>query len=277
MAAEDRAARRAYRRRRRHERGWLRSVRHRLRPLVARPLLRGAAWLVPPLYDLYMGLVWRTSRIVDHGITRLHGILEERGGAVALAWHEEVLTVAYAYPHLGLQPHTLASRSDLGEIITRLLERRGYTVSRGGSSRRRSRRDHGALEYMIRHRGESSNVLYGLTVDGSHGPAYRMKRGGVLLARECGKPVVLLRTWSRRCLRLGSWDRSALPLPFNEIHYYLEGPYDVPEDAGTSAGLERFRRHLESELKALAVRSYRDVGQTTPPRLLEEGPPDHVR
>ncbi len=72
-------------------------------------------------------------------------------------------------------------------------------------------------------------VIYGLTVDGSKGPAYRMKMGGVLIARECGGPLALVRTWYKRSIRLKTWDRMAVPLPFNVIKYYLRGPYFVPE------------------------------------------------
>jgi hypothetical protein len=246
----------------------LRALRHQLRPLVSRPLAWIAARIAPPLYLFYMGLVWRTSSVRDHGLCELAQIAAEHDGALALLWHEEVLTVAYGYRRLGVRPHTIASRSDLGEVITRVLERCGFTVFRGGSSRRSSRRSDHVLGDMIRHMQSHAEVVYGLTVDGSHGPAYRMKRGGIVIARACDKPVVLVRTWYRRCLRLRSWDRTAIPLPFNEIHHYLRGPYPVPEDAHTPEGLERFRRRLEEDLIELAARSYRDAGQTRPPDLV---------
>ena len=249
-------------------RGPLRALRHRLRPLVSRPLAWIAARIAPPLYLIYMGLVWRTSTVRDHGLAEAARIAAEHDGAVALLWHEEVLTAAYGYRRLGLRPHTVASRSDLGEVITRVLERCGFTVFRGGSSRRRSRRRDYVVRDMIRHLRSHAGVLYGLTIDGSHGPAYRMKRGGIVVARACGKPVVLTRTWYRRCLRLRNWDRTAIPLPFNEIHHYLRGPYLIPEDAHTPEGLERFRRRLEEDLIELAARSYRDAGQARPRHLV---------
>lgn len=248
-------------------RGPLRALRHRLRPLVSRPLVWIAARIAPPLYRLYMGLVWRTSTVQDHGLAGLARIAAEHDGAVALLWHEEVLTVAYGYQHLDVQAHTLASRSDLGEVITRVLERCGFTIFRGGSSGRRSRRSDDIVREMIHHMNSHVGVVYGLTVDGSHGPAYRMKRGGIVIARACDKPVVLVRTWYRRCLRLRNWDRTAIPLPFNQIHHYLRGPYFTPEDAYTPEGLERFRRRLEEDLIELAAQSYHDAGQARPRHL----------
>jgi lysophospholipid acyltransferase (LPLAT)-like uncharacterized protein len=258
---------REYRRRRRRERGLLRTLRHRLRPLLSRPLGWLNLALFPPFYLLYMRMVWATSRIVDHGAGLIASTNDAYDGVVTLLWHEEVMTVAYGYAYVGLRPHTLASRSNDGDVITRLLERCGYVVFRGGSSDRQSRRRVAVTREMIDHMRKTGRVLYGFTVDGSKGPAYRMKRGGIVIARECGKPIVLTRTWYRRCIRLGTWDRTAIPLPFNTIHYYTAGPYFVPEDARTRAGIERFAQQLEDDLIALAARSYDDVGQARPANL----------
>jgi lysophospholipid acyltransferase (LPLAT)-like uncharacterized protein len=243
-----------------------RVLRRRLAPL----LLRLGARVLPRLYLLYMGLVWRTSRVEDRGLFRLREVVAEHGGAVALLWHEEVLGVAYAYPHLGFRPHTLASRSNAGELVTRLLERCGYVVFRGGTSSSPARRHAGVWRQMIRHMRHRRGVIYGLTVDGSRGPAYGLKRGALVVARECGMPVVLVRTWYRRSLRLPTWDRSALPLPFNRIRYAMRGPYAVPADARTRPGLERFRRRLEAELLELAAESYAALGLTPPPGLQKQ-------
>jgi lysophospholipid acyltransferase (LPLAT)-like uncharacterized protein len=263
----DEAELRAYRRRRRRERGLLRTLRHRLRPWLTRPLMRVNLALFPALYRLYMRGVWATSRVVDRGLGRLHAIAAEHDGAVGLLWHEEVMTVAWGYAYLGFRPHTLASLSNDGAVITRLLERCGFVVFRGGSSDRDSRRRPDVTSALIEHMRSTPGVIYGLTVDGSKGPAYRMKRGGIVVARECGRPIMLVRTWYARCLRLRTWDRTAIPLPFNTIHYYADGPFFVPADAHSPEGLDRFRDTLEERLIALAARSYDELGQPRPANL----------
>lgn len=217
----------------------------------------------------YMRFVWATSRLSGQENFVLNAISAERDGAVALLWHEEVFTVAFGYPYIGVYGHTLASIGDSGEAISRILKRCGYVVFRGGSSTSRARRRTGVLEEMIAHMRENHGVIYGLTVDGSKGPRYRMKTGGIIIARECDKPIALVRTWYKRCLRLNTWDRMALPLPFNEIRYYLHGPYDVPADANTDEGLARFRLQLENELIDIAAQSYRDAGQPIPDALVK--------
>jgi lysophospholipid acyltransferase (LPLAT)-like uncharacterized protein len=150
-----------------------------------------------------------------------------------------------------------------------MLKRCGYVVFRGGSSTSRARRRSGVLDAMIAHMRENHGVIYGLTVDGSKGPRYRMKTGGIVIARECDKPIALVRTWYKRSLRMNTWDRMALPLPFNEIRYYLRGPYYVPEDANTDEGLARFRLQLENDLIDIAAQSYRDAGQAIPDALVK--------
>jgi len=223
--------------------------------------------VVPSLYLLYMRLVYATSRVRANDFGRLHDIIREHDGAVGLLWHEEVFTVAYGYPHLGFRPHTLASLGRIGELITRLLLRCGFVVFRGGSSSKASRHRADVVPELIEHMRSNPEVIYGLTVDGSQGPPYRMKRGGVVVARECGRPIVLARTWYRRCLRLPTWDRTAIPLPWNEIVYSLAGPYRVPTDAASEPGLARFVLELEDRLIELALRSYAELGQTPPAAL----------
>lgn len=242
-----------------------------MRPLFSKRLSRLAALVVPVLYVAYMRLVWATSRIEGRDRFTLNRIAAEHDGAVALLWHEEVFTVAFGYPYIGIRGHTLASVGESGEVIARMLRRCGYVVFRGGSSSGPTRRRVGVLDDMIEHMRRTPMVVYGLTVDGSKGPPYRMKTGGIVIARDCDKPIALVRTWYQRCVRLRTWDRMAIPLPFNVIRYYLRGPYHVPADAADEAALTRFRDQLEDELIDVAVESYRDAGQAVPPSLVKRG------
>jgi hypothetical protein len=256
------------RRRARSQHPLARVIRRKVRPLFSRPLAQLAAFVVPHLYMLYMRLVWATSRIEGRDFLALKQIIADHNGAVGLLWHEEVMTVAFGYYYLGFRPHTLASLGESGELITRMLKLCGFVVFRGGSTTGRSRRREGTLQELIDHMQATDNVIYGLTVDGSKGPPYRMKTGGIIIARECGKPVILARTWYKRCLRLPTWDRMAIPLPFNVIRYYLRGPFVVPDSARSEGGLERFRLEMENALIDLAGQSYDDMGQVRPANLV---------
>jgi len=262
------------RRRTRSQNPVARYYRRHVRPMFSQRLSKLATVVVPHLYLLYMRFVWATSRVDRHNFLALKQIIVDHNGAVGLLWHEEVMTVAYGYAYLGFRPHTLASLGESGELIARLLTRCGFVVFRGGSTTGRSRRREGTLQELIDHMRTHDEVIYGLTVDGSKGPPYRMKTGGIIIARECGKPIVLARTWYRRCIRLPTWDRMAIPLPFNVISYRMRGPYFVPASAQTDAGLETFRRTLENDLIDLAAESYDEMHQPRPANLVKRSPAD---
>lgn len=230
-----------------------------------------AKHLTPPLYTAYMRLVWSTSRVHDRGVGEALGIVRRHDGALALFWHEEVIAAPYCYHRLGFRGHTLVNASDVGEIITRIAERLDYVVFRGGTSSRRSRRRPNVLANMIEHMKEENGVLYGLAVDGSQGPPYRLKRGALVIARECRKPILLARVWFERCVRLPTWDRMAIPLPFNRIYIYARGPYFAPQQARLRE-MESFRKQLENQLIELAATSYDETHQPRPPGLVVTAP-----
>ena len=58
--------------------------------------------------------------------------LEDHVGVVTMRWHEDVFPSAFAYG--ALKGDALASTSNFGWIITRMLEFCGCTVLRGGST-----------------------------------------------------------------------------------------------------------------------------------------------
>lgn len=248
----------------------LRKLRKRARrALVTRPFVWLAARLVPPLYTGYMRLVWSTSQLEDPVSRKAAEVLHRHNGALALFWHEEVIAWPYCVRRLGFRGHTLINRSDVGEVVTRVAERLDHVVFRGGTSSRRSRRRSQVIRDMIVHMKREDGVFYAVAVDGSQGPPYRLKRGPLVIARECEKPILLARIWFRRCVRLPTWDRVAIPLPFNRIRTDMRGPYFVPE-SGSAADRERLRLDLEGELIELARSSYEELQQRRPRQLAKD-------
>ena len=248
-------------------RGW-RRVRHALKPRLTRPLQWLAERTLPRLFVIYMRLVWATSRIEVNDFPRAHEIGREHGGFVGLVFHEEVLMTAYGYPQIGLQLHTVASVGDAGAVIARALELCGFHVFRGGTASRASRRRPMVLRAMIKHMQARDDVLYGITVDGSKGPAYMLKGGSIAIARACKKPIIHARIWSSRTLRLKTWDRTAIPLPFGTIEFHLRGPFFAPDASEGRARAEQFRLQMECELIELAGHSHDSFSQPRPPELL---------
>ena len=240
----------------------------RLRRWAAARSIDLAAAIVPWLYVAYMWLVEVTSRHEEGLRDLMLGCLERHDRAIGMLWHQEVFSVAYNYRHY--RPHTLASISDFGEVITAMLERCNFVVFRGGSGSRSRRRS--VLQEMIAHMRSSPRVVYGITVDGSQGPAFRVKPGAVAIARACHAPVVAIRTWYRRGIMLKTWDRTQIPLPFNRRVTIASGPYWIPPDADRAA-LRDFCAHIEQELLELTARAYETQGET-PADAYRDFPPD---
>ncbi|HJO25533.1 MAG: DUF374 domain-containing protein [Myxococcota bacterium] len=248
-----------------------RTIWRRARRYGKRTFAGTAGALAPSLYRAWMGFVWHTSRRVDHGLDALLAEWAGSGRLVLLMWHEEIFAAPYVYARLGIRAHVLVSRSGIGEFAARISKACGHAVSRGGSSRRGSRFRPTAIRGAIRWMRERDDGVFATPIDGSHGPRYRMKPGSLLVARACGARVVCVRVWFQRCIRLPTWDRAVLPLPFGEIHTYGGEPRPLPIDSGNRDELEAFRVSSERELVDLTVRSHADTGTPVPARLA--GPP----
>ncbi|MEN8662420.1 MAG: lysophospholipid acyltransferase family protein [Lentimonas sp.] len=198
--------------------------------------------ILPLLYRLYIFIIWSTSHTTDNYAKRYDLFTKKFGGLVAMLWHQEVVTAPHVFK--GRKVHTLASLNTMGRLITALLENHDFKVFRGG------RRKHIVLKDMIRYLQQNPDVVYGITVDGSRGPARKMKRGSCLLAKGSGTPLFAVCTRARHCLYVPSWDEIAVTLPFNRIDTYALGPYWIDPDCDSKT-FDVFCQHIEQELLSL--------------------------
>ncbi|MCP4809768.1 MAG: DUF374 domain-containing protein [Proteobacteria bacterium] len=131
--------------------------------------------------------------------------------------------VVYAFLHGDLLPLTLihrdegvvgmVSQSRDGERLTPILERLGYAVVRGSSSR-------GGPQ--AREDASRVNGAVALAVDGPRGPAGVPKPGAARIALERQVPLVCVRLRAPASIRLGSWDSFRIPLPFARLDVEYE-------------------------------------------------------
>jgi lysophospholipid acyltransferase (LPLAT)-like uncharacterized protein len=157
-------------------------------------------------------------------------------------------------------------------MITRMLDLCGYNVFRGGSSGGRRRRSAAVVKDMIKHMREGEGILYGITTDGSSGPAYRMKPGVVMLATGGGSELFVEKTWCKRYFCLPTWDRTLVPLPFNHIAHIYAGPIAAPE-ARDEPGFDATHRKVEHLLcRVTAFARARTEGTPFPQDWLDKFP-----
>ena len=236
-------------------------------------LVHLAKYTVPYLYFTYFGFVWATSRIIDLTAPLDEALRKHPQRFVAAVWHQDVLCVPWAYRRFHAQ--TIASVGDAGEVIARLLRLCNFTVFRGGSSKGKSRQKK-ILEEFTQHLLKVDKPAVGITVDGSSGPVYRMKKGVIVLAMKIHAPVFVVRIWSKRRILLPTWDRTMLPLPFNKIVIVAEGPYILPEQMDQEEVFKKFHSLVENELLAATYKCFLMLNKPVNKRLMADFPEDWI-
>ncbi|HVE65453.1 MAG TPA: lysophospholipid acyltransferase family protein [Thermoanaerobaculia bacterium] len=181
--------------------------------------------------------------------------LKARGVPILFAlWHGRMFLPIHAHRHEGIV--TMASRSKDGEIIARWLERNGYSVVRGSTTRGGSE----ALRQMVRR--VRAGAVAALTVDGPTGPPRKVQPGIVQLARLTGGWILPITSSSARPRFLASWDRYLLPKPFSENVVLYGPPFPVGEAVSDEEAVSAIASALD-----LATREADGISGITPPEV----------
>ncbi len=230
----------------------MRALRRYTRPVrkaISRPLLPAVWCVIPWVVHAWALLVWPTCRKRARGLNELDAALAEGKGVALAIYHESVLPallIARGRPLL-----TVASRSDSGEMIARVITHFGLDVARGGSSRGRSRRTP-VVQQVIAFMKQRPRTIAAITVDGSSGPRRQAKPGVLEVARATGSPLYLAHVHAAPCLRLPSWDRTILPLPFCRVTTVITGPMHVPPRP-TAEQFDALKAELQRRLDETAA------------------------
>jgi lysophospholipid acyltransferase (LPLAT)-like uncharacterized protein len=180
--------------------------------------------------------------------------LKARGVPVLFAlWHGRMFLSIQAHRGQGIV--TMASRSKDGEIIARWLEKNGYAVVRGSTTRGGGE----ALRRMVRHVRSGRSAA--LTVDGPKGPPRVVQPGVVELARLTGAWVLPITSSAAKPRFLASWDRYLLPRPFSRGIVAYGEPFPIPREMPDDVA----RARISSALDAATAEADAAAGVTPPP------------
>jgi lysophospholipid acyltransferase (LPLAT)-like uncharacterized protein len=202
------------------------SGRNRLRqePPIALDRVSAAVYVASSI----VGATWRYVIDDPHG-QMPHS--SHSGGRIYCFWHEHLLMGFHR-----LRGHDLValiSPSRDGERLSSVLQRWGYALIRGSSSRKGLT----SLRQSIRALKNDRDLV--ITPDGPRGPRRAAKPGTAQLALATGACVIPITVSARPAVRLSSWDRFVVPLPFARIRLRLSPPlyaqrmaeHDEPERA----------------------------------------------
>lgn len=175
---------------------------------------------------------------------------EPLGSVIYCVWHNRLLAglashnreARERWPDSGLAAMISASRD--GTLITTIVERFGVHAIRGSTSRRGPQALLEATTCMER----GFSVV--ITPDGPRGPVFCVQDGIILLAQVTGRPIIPVSNFTRWKLRLRSWDRFQVPLPFARCDAFYGEPIWVPREASETER-EQLRVKLEQAMRAI--------------------------
>jgi lysophospholipid acyltransferase (LPLAT)-like uncharacterized protein len=173
-----------------------------------------------------------------------------KGPVIFCVWHNRLPAGLASYndfsrarwPAKGLAAMISASRD--GSFVSSVAERFGVQPIRGSTSRRGPQALLEATTWM--ERGYSIVML----PDGPRGPVYQIQDGIIYLAQLTGRPIIPTSNFTRWKIRLRSWDRFQIPLPFARCHCYHGEPIWVPRHA-TGEQRDQIRVQLQSAMRAI--------------------------
>jgi len=165
-------------------------------------------------------------------------------------WHNRLALVLKLYDKFvrAHQPDrrmaALVSASKDGGLLAHIMELFHVDPVRGSSSRRGAQ----ALRELVASAARGSDLA--ITPDGPRGPCYTVRDGVIATAQLTGLTIVPASYHLNWKIRLKSWDRFQLPLPFARCEITTGQVMRVPREA-TEAEREAFRQQLEAELRAI--------------------------
>jgi lysophospholipid acyltransferase (LPLAT)-like uncharacterized protein len=194
------------------------------------------------LGSAFIGVLGRTLRFEIEG-RETWKALHARGEVVIFVfWHSRILPLAHLHRDEGAV--VLISEHRDGELIARIIRRRGFGTARGSSTRGGAR----GLRTLLKALRDGRDLA--ITPDGPRGPARRMKLGPLVAARLSGAPIIPVAVGGEDVWRVRSWDRFVVPRPFARLKVRYGAPIRIPRQA-TADELEGFAAHLDAVVNAL--------------------------
>lgn len=183
-----------------------------------------------------MRFCFATIRWTHEGRGHAELVWATQGGVICAFWHSRIALSPASWDLTRAQPtKALVSLSSDGQFLARALAKQGFPAIRG-SSANKDKGDAAKGGSKALRDGLRQLKIGGLAItpDGPRGPARVMAEGMPLMARMSGAPVLFIGVSCNPAIRLGSWDRAVLPLPFAkgaivyDLAHYPQGA-DLPD------------------------------------------------
>lgn len=169
-------------------------------------------------------------------------IFDQTGKRIFAFWHGKMiygwLLAQHLFPDKTI--HAVVSLSKDGEILSRTLEKLGFTLIRGSSSKGSNEVKKAMLTEL------ANNGIIAITPDGPRGPRQAFKYGTLRLASAERVPIIFAAIRYSKGFQLKSWDRFEIPFPFSRIYVTIHN-IEVPEFRNQEE-LKTFEHQLSKSL-----------------------------
>ncbi len=216
------------------------SLRHLRKKIANSPRLNHA---VESLLAGYVRFAFRTSHFERSGCEQLDACLARGEVVITTVWHQRLILGPYMVnAPQGTRVCSLTSASRAGRLAGQILVCLGWETIPMSSRQR-----HVTLSREVLKRTREGCSL-GVVPDGPRGPARVASTVPLIWARSTGARVFTLAFAQKRVLRLPTWDKQMLPLPFSRgVITCQEWTDDVPRKP-TDDQTEALRLSLERAL-----------------------------
>ncbi len=178
-----------------------------------------------------MRFCFSTIHWTYEGRERAEAVWAAGGGVLCAFWHSRIGLSPACWDLTRAQPaKALISLSPDGQFIAKAVALQGFPAVRGSSANKDKADAAKGGSRALRDGLKQLKVgALAITPDGPRGPARVMAEGLPLMARMSGVPVLFIGMSCKPAVRLNSWDRALLPLPFGrgaivyEIDHFPDG------------------------------------------------------
>lgn len=206
---------------------------------------RIAIRLIGLILYILVAVIGKTIRFEVEGLEYLEQIEKDRKIPIYVNWHDRIFLGTYYFRHRGIV--VMSSQSFDSEYVARFIQRFGYGIIKGSSTRGGV----GGLVGMIRIMRDG--LPTGFTLDGPKGPPYIAKPGAALLAKKTQNPLLPFVIESKNFWQINSWDKLHIPKPFSRAKLFISNGIYVSPDSSEKE-LENKQRELQSSLDELVKR-----------------------
>jgi lysophospholipid acyltransferase (LPLAT)-like uncharacterized protein len=214
-------------------------------------LLRSPYFLWPAAYFLRgcLTLLYWTLRVEVHGEKEFQTLVKKQKSdphapsLIVALWHNQLILIAPLLRKIipVVKITALISKSRDGALPTYFVRtHKQVDVIRVGHQSRNI-----ALMQTLEALKEKRIIVS--TPDGPKGPRYSVKRGIIYSAIKSKSAIISLSWKASRSIRLNSWDRFCIPLPFSKITVTIGKPLFLNENSSIEDGQDAVREMLGRE------------------------------